>query len=717
MRRSLWILSVALCAGLSVGADDGHWNGGRTIPVHRLAPLDALGDKVSPGGRLPMPISQEKTCGQCHDVASSRGGSHFRTGLDTNDAPASVSGEPWFLADDKTATAIPLSLHGQEGAQAPRELGISCWQWTKMFGRSFPGGGIASDPRAMEEVAGDKQRWFVTGGLGANCLACHQQGGYDSSEWARQVLRENWQGAATAATGIGLVEGMNERLESSWDAAYQTENPDDHLFRVPENTTYDKTQFDQKNRCLFRVGKPQNENCLACHSVSEKGMPSHQIAGDVHLNRGMKCIDCHQNGMDHRVKTKSCAACHTGAKGSGPRPVHAGIPLVHFEKLSCTVCHAGVTERGARKLVRTSRANRIGIYGRAQWATDNPYILEPVFVKNAKGVVEARRMMWPSYFAEMKDGKPTPILPDALKDVKALATTNAFSKAVLTATLRELAAISTNKVYAFIGHGRLWQLDGTNLVDAAHEAARPVSWALGHDVRPARKARGAAPVKCADCHSDDSEFFLGSIQPTGPIVDANVESVPQAEFLGVGKFYHMVLGSTFALRPVLKVFLWVVFGLMCLFAAATMAWALQKLTKWVSDETGEFAWGLFKWLVDLGFVAGLLYQIFSGVLGWFMGGMTSWWLVLHMVAGGVFAACALLMLFFRTTDRTKKLWMSVLWAFWTFFAAAVVFTSVMPMMTVFGSHGQEILLWSHRCTSLCFAALSCAICWMCCKKK
>lgn len=712
MKANFLILSAmaALCAPL-VHAADSHWNGGRTVPMHRLAPLDADGDKVSPFGRLPRPVSQAKTCGQCHEVASMQGGSHFRTGLDTNDAPSSVATEPWFLADEKSGTAIPLSLHGQEGALSPRDVGLSCWQWVKEFGRHFPGGGIACDSRAMEEVAGERQRWFVTGALGPNCLACHQQGGYDPSEWARQVLRENWQGAATAAAGIGLVEGMNERLDATWDAALQPENPDDHLFRVPENTTYDRAQFDKKNRCLFRVGKPQNENCLGCHAVSQKGMASHAIAGDVHLQRGMKCVDCHQNGMDHRVATKSCASCHVDAKGAGPSPVHAGIPLVHFQKLSCTVCHAGVTANGARAQVRSARANRIGVYGRAQWATDMPNVVEPVFVTNAAGVVEARRMAWPSFFCEVAtNGTVTPLAPAAVRGLKALSTTNAFSRAVVAAALGELNAGNAEKSFAFVGHGRRWTLDGSNLVSAVSAEAKPVSWPFGHDVRPARQARGAAPVKCADCHTGDSDFFFGKVVPTGPMADSGVEAVEQSEFLGVSAPYHAVLGSTFALRPVLKVFLWTVFGLMCLFAAAAAAIALVKLSQKITESTAEFAWGLFKWLVDLGFVCSLAYQLLSGFIGWRIGGMSGWALVLHMVAGGVFAACAVLMLFFRTSERTKTTASGVLWALWTVFAAAVVFTSVMPMMTVFGSHGQEVLLWSHRCTSACLVAVSAVLC-------
>ncbi|MGN0846632.1 MAG: cytochrome c3 family protein [Kiritimatiellia bacterium] len=834
-------LSVAVFPVL--GTETGsHWNGGRTVPVHRLAPRDAEGEKVSPSGRLPRPISMEQTCGQCHDVASMHRGSHFRTGLDAGDAPESVVVEPWFWADEKTGTAIPLSLHGQEGAYRPADVGLSCWQWTKMFGRHFPGGGIGCDTNAMNEVAGDRQRWFVTGALGPNCLACHQQDEYDSSEWARQVLRENWQGAATAASGLARVGGMNERLESTWAAA---ENPDDHLFRVPETTEYDLSRFDEKGRCVFKVGKPKNENCLACHGVSQKGMPSHAIKGDVHLQRGLRCVDCHRNGMDHRVKTSRCAGCHMDEKGSGPKPTHAGIPLVHFQKLSCTVCHVGVTEKGELAQVRTPRANRIGVYGRAQWGTDCPYILEPVFVRNAKGVIEPRRIMWPCGFYRVAEGGALkPVSPEeaasltgdaltvvdrvkaaleVLKDVdgpigvttlqddgtlcyKTATNVVPFVTAEdrcagefrnLLATLfnakvgvskEKVAACRAGKVYTIDGSGTVTECEGvtipegetfpvgtlsadgktfvpmvdkwtleqyrqvkdsdrpftqemvrralaaagteirylaSGLVFSLDEAgrlvktagapeARPVSWPIGHDVRAVRKARGASPAKCADCHTADSAFFLGKIEPAGPVLGVDAPALSQAELLGVSGFYHATLGTTFAMRPLFKVFLWTVFGLLCLFAAAAAAVALNRLGKLIADCSDSFACGLAKWVIDVGFVCSLAYLALSGVLGWLMGAMTGWWLVLHMVAGGGFAGSVVLIAAMRASERTERgIDMAVAWAFWVLFAAGTVFTAVMPMMTVFGGHGQEILLWSHRCVALCFAAVSCLICRFC----
>ncbi len=838
-------LSVAALPVLG-GETVSHWNGGRTVPVHKLAPRDAEGEKVSPAGRLPRPISLAQTCGQCHDVASMHRGSHFRTGLDIHDSKPSVSVEPWFWADEKTGTAIPLSLHGQAGALRPRDVGLSCWQWTKLFGRHFPGGGIGCDTNAMDEVAGDRQRWFVTGALGPNCLACHQQEGYDSSEWARQVLRENWQGAATAASGLAVVGGMNERLPSTWKAA---ENPDDHLFRVPEKTEYDLSKFDAKGRCVFKVGKPRNENCLACHGVSQKGLPSHAIAGDVHLKRGMQCVDCHQNGRNHRVATKSCAACHTGAKGSGPKPVHEGIPLVHFQKLSCTVCHAGVTKNGELAQVRTPRANRIGVYGRVQWATDCPYILEPVFMRNDQGVVEPRRIMWPCGFHRAAaDGALKPIPPtdvtnlvgaalsvvdrvaaarEVLKEMdgpigattleadgtlvyRAATNTVPFVTAEdrysgefknLLATLfnvkvgvskEKVAAVRGGKVYTIDGSGTVaecagvkipageafpvgtlsadgktfvpmldaWTLEqyaqvkdadrpftremvrralahagkdvryiASGLVFSLDEAgqlvqtagapeAQPVSWPVGHDVRAARQARGAAPVKCADCHASDSAFFLGEVKPVGPVQDVEAPALRQADLLKVSGIYHATLGRTFAMRPLFKVVLWTVFGLLCLFAASAAAVALNRLGRLISDRSDSFACGFAKWVIDLGFVLSLVYLALSGVLGWLLGGMTGWWLMLHMVAGGACAASVALIAAMRAAERTERcIGMSVVWAFWVLFAAGTVFTAVMPMMTVFGSHGQEILLWSHRCVALCLGAVSCLVCWLCCKKR
>ena len=609
-----------LAAALAVAASASDFNGGRTVPVHRFAPVDRDGDKVSVCARMPAALSQEKTCGQCHAVEKMPGGSHFRNG-GTNDVVNKVNREPWFLCSTNGGCRV-VSLADRGG--------LSAWEWARTFGYAIPGGGLASCPAAMCEAAGEHQRWFVTGPLEMNCLACHSQDDYDVSEWAKQTMRENWSGAALAAAGYARVEGMNARLDAAWDPLI-AENPDDHLFKVPEKVLYEPSKFDDKGRCTFRVGKPKNENCLACHAVSAVGTPSHDIAGDVHLQRGMRCIDCHQNGMDHRIETKSCASCHLEKNGAGPKPRHVRLPLVHFEKLSCTVCHSGVTKDGACAQVRTMRANRIGIYGKAHWETDVPFIEEPFVRKNADGKVELCR------------------------------------RAALTSYPSPLTSHPTNYVY----------------------------WAFAHDVKPARQARGADPDRCAACHSVTSRFFEGYEDPV----------------------YFTAFNLAFLGRPVFKVVLWVVFGLLCLFAAAAAAVALNRAAAKVEEGTTPFLWGVFKWLVDVGFVLATVYLALSGVLGWWCGGMTWWWLMLHMVAGGVLAGAVAAMAVLRHGERTRGVASAVLWTLWLVFAAGTVFTAVMPMMAVFGSQGQAFLLWSHRCTALTFTVLSLAVCFVALKKR
>ena len=605
------ILTAFLSAATAVAVFAGEFNGGRTVPVHRFVPVDRDGDKVSVRAHMPAAMSQEKTCAQCHDVDKMRGGSHFRSGC-TNDVENKVNREPWFLCSSNAALrTVSVADRG----------GLTAWEWTKTFGWAFPGGGLASCPAAMAEAAGARQRWFVTGALEMNCLACHSQDGYDVSEWAKQVLRENWSGAAVAAAGFARVDGMNERLDASWDP-HIAENPDDHLFKVPENVTYDPAKFDDKGRATFRVGKPKNENCLACHSVAEAGANSSETTVDVHLQRGMLCVDCHRNGMDHRMETTSCTACHMEKGGAGPKPAHAGIPLVHFQKLSCAVCHSGVTKNGNRAQVRTMRANRIGIYGRAQWATDIPFIEEPFVRKNAEGKVELCRR-------------------------------------------------------------------------AALEGSNHVYWAFAHDVRPARMARGAAPDRCAACHSAKSGFFDGYDDPV----------------------YFTAFNLAFLGRPVFKVVLWCVFALLCLFAAAAAAHAINRLSVKVSGATVHFLWGAFKFAVNAGFAGAAAYLAVSGVVGWVSGGMTWWWLMLHMVAGGAMAAAVAVMAVLRHGEHSGRPAAMAGWTLWLILAAATVFTAVMPMMSVFGSDGQEFLLWAHRLVALAFVGVSVVLCAVALRKR
>jgi hypothetical protein len=82
---------------------------------------------------------------------------------------------------------------------------------------------------------------------------------------------------------------------------------------------------------------------------------------------------------------------------------------VHLEKLSCTACHSGFLPGDKTERVRTARANRLGIHGRAQWDTELPYIMAPVFVRQAGGRIEPHEIMWPAFWGSIKGDKVTPL--------------------------------------------------------------------------------------------------------------------------------------------------------------------------------------------------------------------------------------------------------------------------------------------------------------------
>jgi len=900
MKRLLTTV-LALAAGVACAAVQSHWDGGRNTPVHRLALNDEFGDAIVPSASDALPMSTRKTCGQCHDYDAIASGWHFN--MSATNAVAGRMAEPWFLVDPLSGSQIPMSLRSWAGTYKPQQIGMTDWEWVYAFGRHLPGGDVA-DPQDIYAEGGPHARWEVSGPMEINCFACHSRShAYDHSEWTRLVLRQNFRWAATGALGLGEVRGMGSRVGDYW-GVLRGINRDDAVYAVPPNMVYDMRQFDSKNRTVLDVGEPRNENCLNCHSVSQAGMPHEDIDGDVHLRAGMSCTDCHKNGENHAIargyekdatgamdkarETASCVGCHIGTdttkagRHGAPRPKHVGIPTSHFDKLACTACHSGVTEGGDIAQVRTSRANRMGVYGRARWATPQPFILEPVFVRNGQGKIEPRRMMWPAFWGvrdakdaakltplkpeevdtacvglldvreqigaliaalatdpnipgapvlsidgslfkadadgraladgevsgatgiewlyHLADGKTAPVIPayvpgadtekmtdaqvtayqasekvfgnllqtlDASKlangrygaialngkvyyrggendavtstniavnaakavvgwyrngtfsplvsdyvarNVKALSgTTCTLTEDMVAVGLKHLAETGV-KGAVYVAHGQVWELGADGKLAAKIEkAAEAVSWSVGHDVRPARLARGAKPVKCADCHTPDSKFFFAKVESTGPLLTVHKLVKAQNEFMALSGSYHKVFGTTFLMRPFFKIFLWVVFAFVLLVAVAFVAAAMPKLL-----ANGEIPYGKpnekLMTLADQGAAIGLcaasVYLGLSGLAGWFFHLLTGYVLVFHMVAGGLFAFCLVALIWFRGAKRIANAKRNVLWMLVLVLGVGVVFTAVAPMMTWFGESWQHTLTWAHRCTTMCFLAVS-----------
>src|SRR5262249_7522226 len=101
-----------------------------------------------------------------------------------------------------------------------------------------------------------------------------------------------------------------------------------------------------------------------------------------------------------------------GSRLAAPHPVHKGMPPIHFEKLTCTACHAGPFPQDTEQIVHTSLAHNLGIPAPSRGANMAPVIVQPVFLKEATGKIAPHKMVWPSYWARMTNGKPKPMLPE-----------------------------------------------------------------------------------------------------------------------------------------------------------------------------------------------------------------------------------------------------------------------------------------------------------------
>jgi hypothetical protein len=419
-----------------VAGQQQEWDGNRTTPVHLIPLKDELDQPIIPTESYPLPFSSRYTCAPCHDYEIVSRGLHFKAAQPPHPGRP---GEPWVWVDETTGTLLPLSYRKMKGVWGPAQVGLTAWDFTLLFGRHLAGGGI-SEPADTEFTPGS--RWEVAGKIEINCLGCHNAAAaQDTSEWAKQILRENFRWAATAASGLGEVGGMASRVHGTWDI-YDGPDPDDTEWAVPPFVRYNPSFFDSRHRVLFDlVHKPADDRCLTCHSVAPIGQAKYAFDEDVHTAAGLKCVDCHRNDLRHAMvrgyegeadddpgmedEEFTCAGCHLGnesAKGEkalsgrlgAPYPKHNGLPAVHFERLSCTVCHSGPWPEKELTRVRTSRANRLGIYGVARWSTDLPAVLEPVYIRERNGKLAPNRMLWPAFWAERKGDAFIPLKPEAV---------------------------------------------------------------------------------------------------------------------------------------------------------------------------------------------------------------------------------------------------------------------------------------------------------------
>lgn len=583
IKQATRVIAAALLAGVAAplyAAENQISVDGQARYVHHINLYDRHGIIIQSNDDPLEAMSTRQTCGRCHDYTAISSGFHFSAGS-MEDRRDGRSGQPWILSDPATGTQLPVSSRDWPGVFHPDRLGLTGWDMLDLFGKYQPGGSYGQPADAS------KGRWAVTGELEINCFFCHtvHQKPTDIEEWAKQVANQNFAWATSASAGHARVRGDTLDLPDDYDPEFPPLDMDPDA--EPPTVRYHDHIFDAEHRAFFDLSRhAPNDNCMACHSFRRAGdavEPKHFWTEDVHLAAGMSCTDCHRNGIDHQIirgfegeeelagltgaAAFSCVGCHGGvAPPSGhvnegrlgaPVPVHAGLPPIHFDVLSCTACHSGPWPEDVATSVQTSFAHGLGTGSTSRTADDFPSIHEPVFIREpATGKIAPHRVMWAAYFAfEDDSGDLVPLLPERVRELASgvdIPRVDSKTPMPEDRMAEVLEALSSEGSPVYVGGGHIHRLGPGGLESSVHEGAVPTAWALAHNVRPAAQSLGIRG--CADCHSNDAPMNFGIVRAAAPAVLSVVAAPTMWELRGESEAYHAVWNTAFALRTPFKVF-------------------------------------------------------------------------------------------------------------------------------------------------------------------
>lgn len=608
MRRELIVVFAALWL-LSVGpvvAEEGQKllgdesDGSRAHPLH-LIPLypenedGEKGEQIDPGSEEVMPFSTRLTCGECHTYETIRGGWHFNA-VDAN-VPVGRPGEPWLYVRSKLGTQLAVSYRAWPGTFRPDELGLTPFEVTKEFGRHMPGGG-PGELKATDIDSIGKQ--YISGALEINCLACHnahpgQDQGSPTGYSVQVSARENFRWAATASCEFADVTGSAADVSMTYDPFM----PDFEEKNAPR-VTYDKNRFDENGQVLVEIVRESPDHrCYYCHSdvfYSDVNEATEKWSSDedIHLSAGLTCVDCHRNGMDHHIirgydgeadvsdnelaATTSCRGCHLGdehgrrpegGRLGAPVPTHAGIPPVHFERLTCTACHSGPWPGDQTVATKTSRSHRLGTPNVNKNEQVLPHIVSPVLAVQHEGAgaesgkIAPHKMVWPAYWGNRNADGVRPLELDAVEkavgrvfedlDLPQSGSWPGITEEQIVEALAALKGVAADQP-VYVAGGTLYRLDesGELVAEPDHAAATPYKWPIAHHVRPAAQSLGIR--YCTDCHATNAPFFFGSVVVDSPVAFEEPVTKEMVEFQDISRFYAWAFSASFVFRPWFKVF-------------------------------------------------------------------------------------------------------------------------------------------------------------------
>ncbi|MFN3192718.1 MAG: hypothetical protein ACE361_19555 [Aureliella sp.] len=636
--------------------------------VHWIELYDADNRKIDPTAENPKPYSPEKTCGRCHDFDTIAHGWHFNS-IDP-EAKHGRRGQPWIYSDPRTGTHLPISYRGWEGTFSPEQLQLSRWQVAEKLGGYMPGGGIGSaESLAAPSPEGSEDRSKVTGELPVDCMMCHRNtgNGYSPFAWTEQVEEQNFAYAPSVALGIATVSGNMTRLKDDFDPTAE-----DAAAKLPK-LTYEAGRFRHDGMVFFDlVRKPKSDSCNYCHtnSAAESVMGGRWMHDDdVHTRAGIACADCHRNALDHHtirgyedeehvagklVAAFSCSGCHMGEglgadvkplKGDvlpgrlgAPNPAHRGIPPIHFEKMTCTSCHSGPLPSAELGRQVNSIAHSLGHHIK-RTGLESPGIVAglqmPITdaLREGDGGSDAspgkyapHRLMWPSFWATLVDGKLTPLPPEkayelvrrplkvrrdfeeelsevkialskrkellgeerarvkeeerteAEQEIMSNAENEARTEQVNERMSAALAAIEeefTGTQAVFISGGSGFVRDGEDAIkesddQAISRAAKPYAWPMAHNVRPARQSLGISG--CTECHSDGSFYFQAEVNPVATLPGQQIASARAVDYYDADVTRLSIWNQMFAGRSQFKIAGLIALAMTSLLVVASIAW-------------------------------------------------------------------------------------------------------------------------------------------------
>ena len=436
---------------------------------------DEDGNVIDPvkGINAEKPYSPKQTCGKCHDYDKITQGFHFQQGKDEMASGVFAERYQWVsspgLYGGNWCSPAPLYNYlSDKNNSSAKEMDMTSFTFiTNGCATCHPGGGPLEYDREgfkydkhMEEMGytaggtnnfdGDyfQAHWTRSGVIEADCNLCHLPE-YDYKIRNDNLAKFNFKWMATVGSGLASVEGS---IRDTIDV----------------NVNYNLAKFGADGRVsMHLVREPRNETCLNCHSKPQwkKRGSSFTEFTDVHIAKGLKCVDCHAAGsmaVDERIKGKevhqfgkgddpsgwlrndidnsvrTCSDCHTTGYLNAPIAKHTWLPDLHLDILSCQVCH--IPQRKVKSaLVQVSDVYNPGTkispppkyvwtfydqsmnywnhYGELTMFTakdqpSDPFIPEFAKYKGQVFPVNAVHSAWPGIYSEGKPGLDQPKMKD-----------------------------------------------------------------------------------------------------------------------------------------------------------------------------------------------------------------------------------------------------------------------------------------------------------------